>query len=347
MCSTWRGSIGLACLATCLAATTGCGGNSSTSTGPSSTTPTGQLDAAYALARQQANLTSLVVAHEGIVARQEYFNGGGSDTPQDIRSDTKSVVSLLVGIALDRGCLRSVDQTVGDLLGPLGPSDSTKAAVTVRQLLTMSSGIGGDELADVGEYNRWVVAPNQLSYVWDQPQMASPGTRFAYYSPAYYVLSPILTRACGQPTGDFARDNLFAPLGIGAREWEVDRQGYANGAAGLRLTPMDMVAIGNMMLDGGRQVVSADWVRDATRTQMATNAQPYASGYGFGWWTGQVSGSDFAFANGYGGQFIVLVPRARLVVTATNRWQGVGATTASAQWMTTLDLIMQRIVPAF
>lgn len=220
----------------------------------------------------------------------------------------------------------------------------------MRHLLTMSSGIGGNELADVGEYNRWAAAPNQLSYVWDQPLLAPPGTRFTYYSPAYYVLSPILTRACGQSAADFARDHLFAPLGIGPREWEVDNQNFSNGAAGLQLTPMDMVAIGNLVVAGGQvggQVVSASWVRDATQGQVATSAQPYASAYGFGWWIGQRSGSDFAFANGYGGQFIVVVPRLHLVVTATNRWQGIGSAAANAQWTTTLDLIMQRIVPAF
>jgi CubicO group peptidase (beta-lactamase class C family) len=85
---------------------------------------------------------------------------------------------------------------------------------------------------------------------------------------------------------------------------------------------------------------------DATTTRVATQAQPYASGYGLGWWTGQLNGSDFAFASGYGGQFIVVVPRTRLVVTAGTRWQGVGSA-AGAQWRAVFDIIMQRIVPAF
>ncbi|HEY3381808.1 MAG TPA: serine hydrolase [Vicinamibacterales bacterium] len=345
------GCLGLIGATTVLGLAIGCGGSSSASPSPGGGGTTAALDAAYAFARQQVNLTSLVVAHDGVIDRQEYSNGGGADTPQDIRSGTKSVVSLLVGIALDRGCLRSLDQTVGELLGPLGPSDPARAAVTVRHLLTMSSGIGGDELADVGEYNRWAAAPNQVAYVWDQPLLAPPGTRFSYFSAAYHVLSPILTRACGLSTADFARDSLFGPLGIGSRQWEVDRQDYNNAAAGLRLTPMDMVAIGNLVLAGGqaggRQVVPASWIRDATRTQMATSAQAYASGYGFGWWTGQTAGSDFTFANGFGGQFIVVVPRVGLVVTATNRWQGVGSAVAAAQWMATLDIIMRRIVPAY
>jgi CubicO group peptidase (beta-lactamase class C family) len=347
---TWREGSRLVGAAVALGIALGCGGSSPTAPGQTVPSTTAQLDGAYALARQQASLTSLVVAQNGFVVREEYFNGGAQNTPQDIRSVTKSVVSLLVGIAIDRGCVWSVDQTAAELLGPLGPTNPAEAAITVRHLLTMSSGIGGDELADPGEYNRWAAAPNQLSYVWDQPLLAPPGTRFTYYSAAYHVLSPILTQACGQPTADFARGMLFAPLGIGPRQWEVDDQNFANGAAGLQLTPMDMVAIGNLVAAGGQaagQVVPASWVRAATQGQIATNAQAYASAYGYGWWTGQTSGSDFAFANGYGGQFIVVVPRTRLVVTATNRWQGIGSAAASAQWRTTLDLIMQRIVPAF
>ncbi len=341
----------LAAVALCLAtATLSCGGSSTQPSSPSADR-TSRLDVAFALARQQPNLTSLVVAQDARVVRQEYFNGGGAGTPQDVRSVTKSVVSLLVGIALDRGCLQSIDRTIGELLGPLGPRDPTKAAVTVRQLLTMSSGIGGDELTDPDEYNRWAAAADQLAYVWDQPQTAPPGSRFAYFSPAYHVLSPILDQACGHAGSNLAGQSLFAPLGIGLRDWETDNRGYVNGAAGLKLSPTDMIAIGSLVLAGGRsggqQVVSASWIHDATRVQVATAAQRYATGYGFGWWIGQASGNEFAFASGWGGQFIFVVPRTRLVVAAAGRWQGIGTAAANAQWSTLVDIIVQRVVPAF
>jgi CubicO group peptidase (beta-lactamase class C family) len=327
-----------------------CGGGTTTS--PTPTTPSPGLDAAFAAARQLPNLTSLVVSHVGMVERQEFFNGGGANTPQDVRSVTKSVMSLLVGIALDRGCVRSLDETLGEALGPLAPADPAKAAVTVRSLLSMSSGIGGDELLDIGEYNRWAAAPDQLEYLWHQPAVSAPGTRFAYYSPAYHLLSPIVGRSCGPATAaGLARGWLFGPLGIGDRGWQTDNQGNNNGAAGLTLSPTDMVALGNLVISGGRswgsQVVSPTWLRESTRMQVATSAQPYMSGYGFGWWTGQASGSDFAAANGYGGQFIIVVPRTALVVVATSRWQGLTTSAASAQWRAVLDIIMQRIVPAY
>jgi CubicO group peptidase (beta-lactamase class C family) len=192
-----------------------------------------------------------------------------------------------------RFSIRPSHWPAGELLGPLEPGDPAKAAVTVRHLLTMSGGIGGDELANPDEYNNWAAAPNQLQYFWNLPLLARPVTRFSYFSPAYHVLSVILSQACGRSAADFARDNFFEPLGIEPRPWETDNQDYNNGSAGLRLTPLDMTAVGNLVLAEGRagerQVVFADWIRGSTRRQMATDVQPYMSGYGFGWWTGQTA----------------------------------------------------------
>lgn len=332
-----------------LAACDGGGGISAPST-PGAVN-TALVDSAFALARQQANLTSLVVARGGVVERQEYFNGGAADVAQDVRSVTKSVMSLLVGIAIDRGCLRNLDQTLGELLGTLAPTDAARRAITLRQLLTMTSGLGGDELANVGLYNEWARAPDQLTYVWDLPLVATPGAQFNYYSPGYYVLSRILTANCGQNTSDFARDVLFAPMGIGTRAWETDDKGYFNGGAGLRLTPMDQVALGSLVLANGlagaTRVVSSAWIQGSTGSIVSTAALPHASGYGCGWWTGQASGTAYAMATGWGGQFIVVVPSKQLVVTAATRWQGVGTGTAQSQWMSVADIITQRIVRAY
>jgi CubicO group peptidase (beta-lactamase class C family) len=258
-------------------------------------TGTSLVDSAFAEAGRLANLTSLVVVHDGKVERQLYLNGGGADTAQDVRSVTKSIVALLVGIALDRGCVQSLDQTLADLLGPLAPADTARRAITLRQLINMTSGLGGNELANVDLYNQWALAPDQLTYVWGVPFVSAPGTQFNYYSPNFYVASRILTQACGQETAGFARDVLFAPLGIGPRTWETDDQGYANGGAGLQLTPMDMVAIGRLVMDSGRaggvQVVPSAWIRSATTTTIATTAEPSVTGYGYGWWIGQAAGA--------------------------------------------------------
>lgn len=320
--------------------------------GPAERSGTGAaLDAAFAEAGRLPNLTSLVVVRGGTLERQLYLHGGGADTAQDVRSVTKSVVSLLAGIALDRGCLPSLDQTLAELLGPLAPSDTAKQGITLRQLLNMTSGLGGNELANVDLYNQWALAPDQLTYVWDLPLVSAPGSSFNYYSPNFYVASRILTQACGQGTADFARDVLFTPLGIGPRAWETDDKGYANGGAGLQLTPMDMVAIGALVMDSGRagggQVVSSAWVRTATTATVATTAMANVTGYGYGWWIGQAGGAPYVMAMGWGGQFIVVVPSKRLIVTATARWEGIARSTANTQWLAIDDIILQRIVPAY
>jgi len=328
----------------------GCGG-SQDPPAQIETVNTALVDSAFDLARQQPNITSLVIARDGVIERQEHFNGGGADIAQDVRSVTKSVVSILVGAALERGQLRSLDQSLGDLLGPLAPLDPAKIPITLDQLLTMSSGLGGNELANPSLYNQWAAAPDQLTYVWDLPLVATPGAQFNYYSPNYYVLSRILSRNCGQSTSDYARAALFTPLGIGPCEWEADDLGYFNGGAGLRLSPRDMMTLGSLVLANGRfngnQVVSSSWIQESTTTKISTNAMPGISGYGYGWWTGQAAGARFAMATGWGGQFIVVVPQKRLVVTATNRWQSVGTAAAQAQWQATCELILRRIVPAY
>jgi CubicO group peptidase (beta-lactamase class C family) len=310
-----------------------------------------RVDSAFAEAGRLANLTSLVVVHDGTVERQLYLNGGGADTAQDVRSVTKSVVSLLVGIALDRGCLPSLDRTLVELLGSLAPADTAKQGITVRQLLNMTSGLGGNELANVDLYNQWALAADQLTYVWGLPLVSAPGTSFNYYSANFYVASRILTQACGQGTADFARDVLFTPLGIGPRAWETDDKGYTNGGAGLQLTPKDMAAIGTLVMDSGRaggsQVVSDAWVRSATTTTVATTATANVTGYGYGWWIGQAGGARYIMADGWGGQFIVVVPSKQLIVTATARWEGIARSTANAQWFAIDDIILQQIVPAY
>lgn len=313
------------------------------------------LDAAYAAARRESNLTSLVVAQGGLIARQEYFNTSGPDTTQNVWSVTKSVLSLAVGAALDQGCVHSLDQTLGELLDPSVAGDPHKAAITLRHLLTMSSGLDFPEMStytsNPSVYSQWINAPDQVAWVMARPLTAAPGERFEYGSGTIHLASVALTRACGTSTAAFVRSSLFGPLGIPARSWETDHQGYNNGGAGLDLSPRDMLAIGEMVLNGGRyqnqQVVSSAWVEAMTHRQIATGAGQPTPEYGYAWWVGQVAGQAFTLANGWGGQFIMVVPAKRLVVTSAARTTGLAATATMAQWQRIFDIITQRVVPSF
>lgn len=305
------------------------------------------LDDAFDAAADMPDLASLSVRQDGAVVREAYYHGSNAGTAHDVRSVTKTVTSLLIGIAIDTGCLASVDQTLGELLGDLAPGDPAKAAITVRHLLTMTSGLDWAEVGAVG-YNDWVTADDQVQYVLARPLAAAPGTEFNYNSGALHLLSVILTRACA-PTAEFAAQHLFAPLGIASRPWEIDNQGITNGAAGLRVTTPEMASIGELLLAhgqrGGAPVVSADYVDMALAPQIGTGYAAESYGYGI-WLEDGVADGPIALAEGYGGQFIVVVPAASAVIVATTNWQGRGAQATTRNFHALLALIVTKIVPA-
>jgi CubicO group peptidase (beta-lactamase class C family) len=339
-----------ACLAA--AAAVGCGRDAAPTPTPA---PADALDAAFAQARLEAGIRSLAVSRGGSLVRAEYFNGGGADTPEYVWSVTKSVLALTVGTALDAGCLSSVDQTIGELLGPTLVSDPGKSAVTLRHLLTMSSGIDFPEASFYASgpslYDAWVRAPDQVAFVMARPLTARPGERFEYGSGTIHLASVALSRACGATASTIADSRLFDPLAIVSRSWETDRQGYSNGGAGLSLTATDMQAIGALVLDAGRyrgrQVVSSSWVQAMTSAQIATGSGA-TQWYGYGWWVGRTrAGDPLALANGWGGQFIAVVPARGLVVTTACRTAGLSSSAAMAQWDRVFEIVTSRIIPQF
>jgi CubicO group peptidase (beta-lactamase class C family) len=263
-------------------------------------------------------------------------------------------MGTLIGIAIDKGILASEDLTIGNYLHTLVDTlEPAKADITIRNLLTMTSGLDGNDIPNVSEYNNWYNAPNQVQYTLGKLFIHQPGQVFGYNTGACHLASVILTRAAESATLRFAEQHLFQPLGISQYAWGVDRQGNTNGGAALSLTPRDMLKIGQLYLGkgmyGGVRVVSEAWVVKSTTFQITTNnAQPFGPGYGYLWWIGSTARQhSYFFANGYGGQFLVVAPDLKLIVVATNRWAGVPSATTSQQWYSTLDLIINRIVPLY
>jgi CubicO group peptidase (beta-lactamase class C family) len=341
--------LGLPLLLLFLISFNSCSTNSTSAPGPESQ----KLNDAFRQASSFPELKSLIVARNGVIIKEQYFNGGGADLPSDVRSVTKSVTSLLIGIAIDKGLITSTGQTISEYISPLVNNFSAgDSAITINDLLTMSGGFKWDELGNVNEYINWFAAPNQVQYLIDRPLVAQPGQVFNYNSAAAHLLSVILTKATGMRTRDFAQKYLFEPLGTSVTSWETDKQGYTNGAAGMFITPHDMIKIGMLILNGGtyngKRIVSQEWIEQSIARHIGTfNAQMFGPGYGYCWWAGQNNNLIYAFANGYGGQFIVVVPELNLVVTATNNWSGLSDPAANNDWAETLTLIMNSIVPAF
>ena len=311
-----------------------------------------RLAQAYDEAKLNQGVMSLLVVRNGVLVGEEYFRGDGREVLYHVRSVTKTVVSILFGIAADRGLIRSLDATVNDYLSDsydgIPPLAST---ITIRNLLTMSGGFQWEELQNSSSLDSWFYATDHVQHVLQLPVVNTPGTKFTYNTAACQLLSAIFKKATGVNLLEFARQNLFEPLGmVGDRPWVADERGYNYGGYQLSLKPMDMVNIGLLYLNegefGGRRVVSADWVRASTRTQISTsNAIPYGTGYGYLWWTGRTSQYDYYFANGYGGQFIVVVPALRLVVVTRSNWTYSGRT-GNDQWMSTINIIMNSVLPA-
>ena len=311
-----------------------------------------KLENAFQSARQDSGVSSLIVARHNVIVAEELFHAEDVDTSQNVFSVTKSVMSILIGLALEQGLLESVDQQIGPFLEKVSEAyGSEHAELTIRHLLTMSSGFPWNELDDSAtDYGKWAGADNQVDYVLSLPFIHSPGRKFTYNSGASHLLSVLLTRISRKTTREFAIRYLLDPLNISPGTWSKDKQGYYNGSSTLRLGPHAMLKIGLLYLNGGqargRQIVPAEWVALSTANHISTeNAVPFGSGYGFLWWNGTSNGHDYYFANGWGGQFIVNVPDLQLTVVAQSNWS-LGGRPATEQWWNTIQIIMTQILPA-
>ena len=286
------------------------------------------------------DLRAVLVLVGGRPLVERYYDSSAEAT-NNVASVTKSVISILVGVALDEGVLGSVDQTLSELLPEYAAIMAPDVAgVTLEQVLTMTAGLPEDPRAPATTpyylTEDWVAAI--LSGGLEQP----PGEGFGYASAGSHLLSAILVEATGRSVLDYARDKLFNPLGIStdpAAEplaveenlpvyeaasfaWPVDPQGVHLGDAFLKISAPDMAKIGQLMLAGGRwdekQIVPAAWVTESTRAHVSTGG--YGVGgddYGYHWWVTTADGHDAFAAAGFGGQLIEVVPDLDLVVVVS------------------------------
>jgi CubicO group peptidase (beta-lactamase class C family) len=290
----------------------------------------GAADDAAAIGR----LRSLLVARRGKLVLERYYGGADRESPADVRSVTKSVVSTLVGIALERGELVGLDQPVANVLDGAGiVLTGRQRDITLRHLLSMTAGFEWDESGASGNdtmlYNEWVLSGDPVGFLLERPLADPPGTRFEYNSAAVHLLGVVLEEATGSTLPAYADRVLFGPLGIGDARWEPLGGGRVNGGSGLDLRPRDLARFGQLMLQDGwsgeHSVVPAPWVREATtrRFEWTVAAGPLASlSYGYLWWVD--TERDAFLAWGFGGQFIYVSPALEVVVVATTEWRRSG-----------------------
>ncbi len=294
---------------------------------------------------------SLLVVRSGRLAYERYFHGNHADSLNDVRSVTKSVVSTLVGIALQEGIIQSLDQTLGDWLpAEKFPLSDVQSAIKLRHLLTMSGGFEWAESGATG-YNDWITSDNHVGFLLQKPTVNEPGTTFSYNSAAVHLLGVVLAEAAGEPLPDLAYRLLFGPLGISRTRWEELSNGYFNGGSGIDLRPRDLARLGQLALQGGasgdRSLTQADWFVQAGAPAFALRFQApgiASGGYGYLWWTESGGTRPAFFAWGFGGQFIYVVPTLDLVVVATTQWRGVGSESAAVAGRV-LEAIVSEVLP--
>jgi CubicO group peptidase (beta-lactamase class C family) len=274
-----------------------------------------------ALARAQAlpSLHSLLVARHGEELLAERFRGPGPGTPVNVKSVSKSVIAALVGAAIARGVLTGVDQPIAPVLDGLVPADADPRiqAITIDHLLTMRAGL---ERTSGRNYGRWVSSPDWVRHVLTRPFVAEPGARMLYSTGSYHLLSVAIARASGRSTLALARDWLGRPLGIEIPPWTRDPQGFYLGGNNMALAPRALLRFGEMYRQGGafggEQVLPADWVEASWTPRTRSIFTGHA--YGYGWFIVQARGYRVAYAWGYGGQMIYVVPALGLTAVITS-----------------------------
>lgn len=265
------------------------------------------------------SVNSVVIERGGERIEEHFVGRMNGNRPTNIKSASKSIISLLVGIAIDEGYLEGVDQTIGEFFHDYFEEnpDPEKEAITIKDLITMRAGL---ESTSIRNYGRWVVSSNWVRYVLSRPLVADPGGRMIYSTGSSHLLSVILTRASGMSTREFANRYLFGPMGIEIGGWDRDPQGYYMGGNNMAMSPYDLAKIGRMMMDmgeyNGERIVSAEWVLDSVKIYTRSNFNPYDMGYL--WWRRKVSGYDVIFAWGHGGQYILMIPELDTVIAVTS-----------------------------
>ncbi len=305
-------------------------------------------------ARDNERLLSMLVVKSGRLVVEEYFGNAAGEDLHDVRSVTKSVVSALTGLVIERGDIGSVEDPIGGYLDTLvSDLEPEKAAITIEHLLNMASGLEWDETGGFGDYTEWIVSDDPLGYVLDKPLVDEPGTRYNYNSGAVHVVGVVLEQATGTPLPELADELLFSRIGIARSRWEPFPEGFHNGGAGLDLRPRDLARFGQLYLQQGESagspIIPGEWV---ARSSVPHFAWRFNSGrltgisYGFLWWVVPGIPGPLYFAWGFGGQYVVVVPELHLVIVTTNNWRGVGAS-AGRYERQTMDVLVDYIIPAF
>ena len=286
---------------------------------------------AYIEAEKQQDLQSVSVFRNNKIVYDNHLNGSDESSITDIRSATKSIVSLLIGIAIDKGMIKSVDEKILPYFSdyePIQNLDDNKRNVRIRDLLTMTAGFDSDddvEGSKGNENNLDALSSDWVRYSIDVPMVHQPGEHWAYSSMNTFLLGYVLEQATGDTLNVFADKYLFQPLGIKNVRWRRTPEGRIVAQGNFRISSRDMGKIGQLFLTQGKykdeHIVSNTWLQQSIE---ALYPVPWSNidTYGFKWYNHRldVGGTqvDYILATGNGGNKIYIAPKLKLVVTITS-----------------------------
>ncbi|MEK1893927.1 MAG: serine hydrolase [Rhizobium sp.] len=274
-------------------------------------------------------LKTVIVARDGRTVAEQGYRGHTATEPVNIKSASKSIISSLVGIAIERKLLEGPEQKIAPILRfdlPANP-DPRLNEVTIGDLLSMQAGLGR---LSGPNYGRWISSRNWVRFALAQPFADEPGGQMLYSTASTHLLSAILTKVGGKSTLALAREWLGPVDGFRIGAWERDPQGIYLGGNQMAMTARSLLAFGELYRNGGRtadgtQVVPADWI--AKSWQHRTNSRFSGDDYGYGWFSRQIGGEEVHFAWGYGGQMLYIVPSFGMTVVMTSDESGPSART--------------------
>lgn len=275
------------------------------------------------LLKEDEGLFSVVILKNDKTIFREYYHDMTEEDLFNIQSQTKSIVAILIGIAIDEGFIKGPDQKISDFFPQL-LKDTAKSKISIRHLLDQTSGLPDYEWPKLTE---WRENANPTAFILSQPMVSSPGTKFQYNTAATHILSGIISKATKTGTANYADEHLFKPLGITNYQWGKLNDGFDDGGGMfVSMRTEDMAKIGNLLLHKGvyqgKKLIPEKWLNEVF--SLNRPKAPWGlpdSVYGLCWYNTTFKGQTVHYTMGYGGQYIFIFPEIHVVIAANHNNQ--------------------------